>query len=311
MTTRGSTAPALLQDLLQYNPRPAQGGLAQTKCQHDYTANHSASVLPELDERAASDTRWSISCVCQDCRCHLDLSIDFHNSLAPCPNSDFPLHHFLLVKKSEVDPDETRFQCSASECHAVLSTRIRLPVLSAQDVFLLTDTDAVERRLKKSAELHEDIPEQKPINTLKTFSSYIRDSLQADSNKKVPAQNKRFMLSLGDDAADLLIRLGFTYVGPANDTNLAYWYLPKPVNAAGEVSDIELKTLLEDTKDELAILMRQRPEAERRSVGEWSQRGPSSKRALERILGMQDCRYYNKSSFARSSIISKQTCACL
>lgn len=291
MTVRGTTAPSLLQELLQYDPRLAQDGSQQAKCRHDYTTNYNTSTLPKLDERPDQNTSWAISCVCQRCRCHLSLSIDFRACFAPCPNSDFPLHHFLLQPDSDATNGIFNFRCSASNCQAVLCTGVRQPILSPQDVFLLTDTQTLHARFERAAVVHPELQEQKPINSLKTFASYIRDSLLNDSNKKVPVQNKRFMISLGSNAGDLLERLGFTHTSPDKTIDNDYWFLPKPVDSTGQVTDIDLKTLLENTRDELGILMKQRPEPEKFSAGELSQWGTSSMKDLERILGTLDCAY--------------------
>jgi len=158
----------------------------------------------------------------------------------------------------------------------------------------LTDTQALKTRFEKAAVVHPGLQEQKPVNSLKTFASYIRDSLLNDTNKKVPVQNKRFMLSLGENAGDLLERLCFSHTSPETGTDNEYWFLPKPLDSSGQVIDNDLKTLLENTRDELGILVKQRPEPEKWSVGENSQRGPSSLKDLERVLGMLDCAYPNQ-----------------
>jgi len=175
-----------------------------------------------------------------------------------------------------------------------LTTQLRQPLLSPKDVLLLTDLGALETRFETAVITHPDLQEQKPIHGLKTLKSYVRDASQNSGDKKVPAQNKRFMLSLGAGADDLLTRLGFRYSPPEKGSDAAYWVMPRPLDEAGVVVDRDVKRILENTLDELAILIKQRPEAERRGAGESGQRGPPATRDLERVLGMLDCTYCNE-----------------
>jgi len=130
-----------------------------------------------------------------------------------------------------------------------------------------------------------------PIQVLTTLRAYIGDSLKERGNDHFPAMNKRFMVSLGPDATELITRFGFTYVEQDKETGNASWYLPRPAAHTGEHREDSLRAMLEDIRDELTILMCQRPDQEKKLLTEAFHLSPPANKDLERLLGILDCRY--------------------
>ena len=122
---------------------------------------------------------------------------------------------------------------------------------------------------------------------LSTFRSYIRDSIQSETSKRIPLENKRFKLALGEDATVLLARLGFTFESAADSSSYAHWRLPGP----GSLLQEGQRAQLMDIYDELLVLIQQRPDAERLKVGEAAFRPPPGTKDIERVLGCLDCEF--------------------
>lgn len=116
----GKTAPRLLSDLYDYDPRylaptayniltslpyfdeEAQRNFPSSPpgntCKHKWSLKRNQSRLPDDVYESDSSTVWKIAVYCSACRSHLDLSIDFREGSAfskPCPTGSRPLHHFM------------------------------------------------------------------------------------------------------------------------------------------------------------------------------------------------------------------------
>ena len=185
----GKTAPRLLQDLIQYDPRrlsatafnlltelplhdedeksvPPQ--VVWNSCRHAWTLKDDQSSLPRQGQKPAASTVYIVAAYCTECRSHLELCVDFRgegDGFVPCPKKEWPLHHFIY--KSEVSKsyqtvngatdsgkenawvDTQRFQCSSSTCSAKLSIRFKPPRLIAEWVSLLTDLRLIKQRATK------------------------------------------------------------------------------------------------------------------------------------------------------------------
>ena len=247
MPARNKTAPALIEDLLSYGART---------CRHVYRTNHERSNLPNLDETPSKSTVWHVVAICCRCRCHLELTIRFHQSSYACPNTHYPLHHFLWEGDSNNDGRlVVRFECTSLMCQAALVIQIQSPLLSATEIAYLTDKAALKTRYELTLQEHSKAIEITPKEALDTFKSYVRDSITNDDpQKKIPEHNKRFMGALGHEAGELLTKLGFRYSPPNATQHIAYWYLPKPVDAV-RGTDEPFKTFLQDNKDEIDVLI--------------------------------------------------------
>ena len=116
----GKTAPRLLRDLYDYDPRylsPTATNLLTSlpyfdeeeqksvpppppsnSCKHEWSLKGDQSRIPDDGYMSDSSTVWKIAVYCPVCRSHLDLSIDFREGSAfskPCPTASRPLHHFI------------------------------------------------------------------------------------------------------------------------------------------------------------------------------------------------------------------------
>jgi len=108
------------------------------------------------------------------------------------------------------------FKCTAPDCGASLAVEYTPPVVSEDDLELLTNVDSLQRRYEAAVardSTRAGIKLASPATTLWKLRRYIRDALKPDSaGKKIPAINKRFLESFGDECNDLFARLGFKYV---------------------------------------------------------------------------------------------------
>ncbi len=302
---RYETAPCVLQDIIAYEPHDAASHYKDTsffknKCSHALVTQYDRSRIPELDERPDLGTVWKVAAVCRECRCHLSVVIAFGESvehvLFPCPNREFPLHHFRRQLPSDEAADDGgstcySFECTSPHCRARLKVEIRLPILEPKDILLLTDRNLLKARLQAALVSNPNAQAVEPIQVLTTLRAYIGDSLKERGNDHFPAMNKRFMVSLGPDATELITRFGFTYVEQDKETGNASWYLPRPAAHTGEHREDSLRAMLEDIRDELTILMCQRPDQEKKLLTEAFHLSPPANKDLERLLGILDCRY--------------------
>ena len=279
MTSRNQTAPCLTEELFAYY---------QQTCKHAYRTNHERSALPTLDERPNAQTVWHANLVCSKCRCRLTLTVSFDASDVPCPNSQYPLHHFVWQGSSNHDGRViVHLVCSAPRCRARLVVQIQTGIITSADIAMLTDRGYLRSRYETARKDHASASELSPAQALEVFRSYVRDAaINSDANKRVPAQNRRFQGALGKDAENLLTRLGFRYEVEDTERALAHWYLPRPVDVERGI-DQPLKSMLEDVKDELDILIEQQRGLETVSVASGS---ASSFRDIERLLGSLNCR---------------------
>lgn len=125
----GKTAPRLVEDLLDFDPRlendlgrnilttlPSTNDLYSNiasiipsdNCHHNFVEKQSqGSQLPAQDSRPEYGSVYGVAAICQHCRQHLDLTIswtDFQASraqgFASCPTQACPLHHFQYIKEA-------------------------------------------------------------------------------------------------------------------------------------------------------------------------------------------------------------------
>ena len=255
----GKCAPRLLEDLLRYDPRNAAVGarnvlidppaklqhggvlpvsVALGSCRHKYMIKPEQSKPPPYDSRPDSSTYYKIASYCSDCRCHLDLTVDFRtgSSDRPCPNEAFPLHHLRYdpagstpglksAKPQEGEDwvDQHQFVCSSPRCSAVVRISIRAPRLKADHVSLLTDPSKIKERVQREIDNSPErlkgfgIPE--PIIVLQNLKQYLADALKA-REKGFSADNKRYLTSLGEPCRPLLEYLGFKYEADAGNVRM-------------------------------------------------------------------------------------------
>ena len=191
------------------------------------------SSLPEDGRPSDATSRWTIAAYCTECRSHLEVFIDFSEDppfFEGCPSSDMPLHHFLhmpdlskprqpgkvlpVVDQGFAWTDIQEFRCSASHCSAKLIISFSPARLSPDWVAQLTDPYIIRTRaeaaIASDPERLEGHSIPKPIQVLEMTQKYITNALNDQGVKKhIQAQNKRWMLNLGDPCADMLEYIGF------------------------------------------------------------------------------------------------------
>lgn len=237
----GKTAPKLFNDFLYFDPikcsptsnylsdstppvgegQPLSPGIGA--CKHEYTTKHEQSLTPPLDLRPDAGAEYKVAVLCKKCRIHADVHIVYGSASNPCPNSDYPLHHFQRCTSDDFKgPDRIVFgwQCSAPQCRARLRTTFRTARINRGDVALLTNTDALKSRFQDEFEHtpeREGIKQATPMDALTRFRTYIKDSLNPQKERRsLPANNKRFQEAFGmrgrqHSCEQLLERVGFTY----------------------------------------------------------------------------------------------------
>ncbi|KAL2356052.1 hypothetical protein BJ546DRAFT_969739 [Cryomyces antarcticus] len=321
----GKTAPRLLLDLVRYDPRRSVRGhnvltdpppqfeenrvppatIAKGSCRHALMIKNTQSLTPPLDSRPDNTTIYKVASFCQDCRCHVDLVVDFQNDpwkAGPCPNEDFPLHHLLHVPQHAQDrmvisepliPNsealEHAFRCSAPSCPAYVTIRLRPPRLRPEHVKLLTDKTLLQARFDAAISAdpsREGLRLASPSEALNILRRFILDSLDPKSGRvKFPARNKRFITAFGTDCDELLDGLGFSYIGPENKGGEGAWNLPRPDVSSDPLNTNAHQLLLEDVVEELLVLVWQRTEAEKQGIATLIYQPVPAMRDFERSLG--------------------------
>jgi ubiquitin carboxyl-terminal hydrolase 25/28 len=248
----GKTAPRLLEDLIAYDPGRSRrdvlaagapkfipskpslpGRVTPDTCSHNFMDKPDQSIIPPPDSRPEPGTVYKVASFCNDCRCHLLVKIEYLGNVpdeVPCPNRDFPLHHFRHVPhKSKARPvstgnlpggpwiEERVFECSSHLCSAVLTVTLSSPRLTPEYVTLLTDKDVISERVRR-AEMEgpdrdwEDSEELVgPFEVLYWLKLYITDAMRSLQKKRISARNKKFVTALGEDCRELLEFLGFNF----------------------------------------------------------------------------------------------------
>lgn len=232
--------PASGYNILTDIPLPYEEGkapppqLASDSCRHVWILKDNQCRLLEKGRKPHPHAVYTAAACCTACRSHLEVSIDFRweeDELLSCPNKDMPLHHFLFkanlshsrqpVKNgwkfgaSSEWVDAQRFQCSSPRCSAKLLVQFRPPRMINDWVRLLTDPSAIKARAEK-AMLEE--PERleghaipAPVEVLTNLRHYIGNAMNSiEGRRRIPGNNKKWLLCLGEQCSELLQYLGFT-----------------------------------------------------------------------------------------------------
>ena len=310
MSNQYRTAPCLLDELLLYDPRHFDSDRQPaTSCQHAFSTSVEQSSLPTPDEKPSlgEEKQWRVVAICQICRCHLDLIVNFPSTTTTsCPSVNFPLHHFSLKENRPLDGaiQQFYFICTAPICHCTLLVQVRPPSLTPSDLLLLTSPVALKARFQTVRARLPDRQGIDAVDALGTFRSYVRDSINNEVTKRISLQNKKFMSALGEGSADLLRRLGFTLEPGKNASEWSYWRLPNPSKEA----DDGLRLKLLDVMDELTVLMQSRPDEEKRKTSENLYRPPPSTQDMERCLGSLECKLNSFKSETSKQLHLRRSC---
>jgi ubiquitin carboxyl-terminal hydrolase 25/28 len=242
-----------LQDLLRFDPQaihadnillvdpPQYDGASKThgpplvldkgSCKHEYYTHLDRSSIPQIDEASQQDTHWKVAATCRKCRVYLSLSLNYPElgCKSPCPNRAFPLHHFRH-EASYLSEDIYHFQCSNPDCQATILITFANPVLSKNEILLLTDEPALKSRYEAVLEATPDragVRLASPLDVFSRLKRYVSDSLIEDNARRTfPARNKRFAEAFGTDCDSVLYCLGFE--SGEDDNGEEIWKLPSP-----------------------------------------------------------------------------------
>lgn len=155
---------------------------------------------------------------------------------------------------------EEWYEGKCTLCAANLNIAYREPRLSTEDIALLTDTARLQERLRTARDKdpdRADLRVTQPVMVLDALATYIRDSLQPkETHREIPRQNRRFLLSFGEDCEPLLRKLQFVQT-------MDNWQLPQPPSEGPWSAD--LRQYLQDVQEELWALMRLHMETSQQS----------------------------------------------
>ena len=163
------------------------------------------------------------------CRSHIELTIDFKGEgaeVVPCPKEDAPLHHFIYSRDEHCGlfcvqeganagswMDTQRFSCSSMSCSAHLTIRMRSPILTSKWEALLLDKSLIKSRAQKAISNEPSrfeghaIPS--PIEVVGNLRTYIHNAMTSHEERRIPSNNKKWLLCFGEPCADLLQHIGF------------------------------------------------------------------------------------------------------
>jgi ubiquitin carboxyl-terminal hydrolase 25 len=304
----GKTAPRLLRDLLDYDPKtePLIGRntlassppqdlntsavpvLPEEGCIHNFAERlEPDDVLPAQDTRPGPTSAYEVHATCRHCRVHLDLYIEYRDGhqqsggdFFACPNKEYPLHHFQLIKEGRVPPryyagseqerdavaqdSELVFRCSAPQCLAKVAINLRSPRLSDGLARLITDHGLLQQRLAAAVAIdptRTDLEMSLPPTNYELLCIFLTHALDTSRERKtIKFGNRRFLTCFGEDCNPLLQALGFTLL---EEDGEAAWALP---DASKHSDPGAFAAFLNDVRNELSALFFGRPERERVAI---------------------------------------------
>ena len=316
----GRTAPTFINDLEVYDFRhPTPSGLnvltdpptrwmnigslgellPENSCPHNFSTKTNQSQAPLLDARPQPDSIYRISAVCQKCRTHIQIIVDYTVRWrpGPCPNLHHPLHHLVhspwkenVARNGDTKKEHNAngliyaFECSSDTCSASVYVHLTPPRLLDMHVRTLTDKRLLEQRTSEAFETQaghlEGMKHPSPVEVLSDLRAYVRNAWGKES-RPINLENKRFIVRFGPQGhacSEVLEYIGFTLeVCPCSlghgdrinelTSNLNQprkcWRPPRP-NLEDSTPYLDPSNLfLDDVEQELSILMLQRPAQER------------------------------------------------
>lgn len=244
----GKTGPRLWADLLHYLPQN-KGLNVLSDPPREFKQNHPPPpfkhkhILSQLADKCSLpetnlleiDKKYNVSAICDECRLHFDIQVEFtkpkhYAELHICPTED-PLHHFRFESpiSEPVDVayirshpefrwvDKRSFSCSGPTCPTLLTITTRAPILNQYLAELLVDPKQLEARMAKAQIICRDTIEKdvefvptSPYKALSTLCSYVKNARKGDQ-RSIPAENLKFLSSLGGDCDVLMKLAGFSY----------------------------------------------------------------------------------------------------
>ncbi|KAK8186701.1 hypothetical protein BC567DRAFT_259913 [Phyllosticta citribraziliensis] len=315
----GKTAPCLIEDLYNYDPRQrahfGRNVLAEPpphhdpnksfaeyppippNCRHHLVLKPDQCVFPEnWDTRTTGSTVYKIASMCRLCRHHFAVTLDFRgtNCRNPCPNEENKLHHFQCRGDSTREYDAPQdapqerylFQCSSLECNAWIKIEVLRPRLDKAEINLLSNQEVLEQRLQKAKRLdpgRDELQVARSIDGFYILYAYIKDALTSDTPRSIPVRNRKFLVTYGEDCDQILERLGFSK--HAAETDGGFWHLPSPTSDWDRLKGDDLRDNLDDTMYELGSFMDLYPKWLRDECKRYSPSSTPARDFIERVLG--------------------------
>jgi ubiquitin carboxyl-terminal hydrolase 25 len=299
LTQLGKLAGRFLADISVYNPQAAASynpfrepppgysesdaaedqGPLPGNCSHNFCIKSEQTCLniPSTweDGSEQSNNRGKVSAICQKCNWHLDVKTMWTSDPKRiCPTDENPMHFFVISQPPTYEDSGRQiyhFRCEL--CETVLEISYRRPRIDAAYIDLLTNPVYLQARADEASRKDSGrigIEPQPGIKVLEALSSYLYDALYGKPKKGIPAHNKRFMTSFGDDCVPLLKWLGFYKKSPDGGEELdgsswaehETWMLPV-VDPAGDFYQFKsmhsTRIRLDDIVEELWAEMRKMP----------------------------------------------------
>ncbi|KAF2459645.1 hypothetical protein BDY21DRAFT_370337 [Lineolata rhizophorae] len=285
MSHPGKTAPRLIEDLYNYNPRYDSvigrniltdppplfeerdvhlQTLPKHACRHTFLLKDNQSELPRDD-----DPQWTlkVAAICKTCRVHVDLIL---NSQA----------------KGQADPE------------GYLQIRVKPPQLKADYIRLLQDPACLRKRLEDAIRENperQDLQRSEPVEVLEFLSTYLRDVLAPNRTRnRIPAKNRRFLVSFGNDLDDLFRDLGFKDVYEGSDRD-KQWIMPDVPEHDALAVDTP-RTFIEDVREEVLTIIDRKPGEQKAKLTRGLKVSSPAISHIHRLLGCHD---YEKTPAAR------------
>jgi ubiquitin carboxyl-terminal hydrolase 25/28 len=226
----GKTAPRLINDLQDYDPRylaqnvrnllvdpaPIYKGTPILRkgvrdCRHLLMKkDEQTTAIISNDERPCVDQEYVVAAYCTLCRCHFKISMDYwrkHDSQVPCNLADEanPMHHLRLVGSiyakeynekygwNKYDPltEAHEFVCSSPTCPLKVEIKLSPPRLSSKRLAAILDPGKVDARGRR--EIHNDpvrLEGKKPVTPLQALSFLRTYLFDAKSAANTTEQRK-------------------------------------------------------------------------------------------------------------------------
>lgn len=277
MSNRSQTAPCLLQEINNFDPRPEPDAFlnkpssvaGHVNCGHVWLTNPDRSRVPGASDRPEKDSWYRIAATCHKCRSHIDLVLIYDDACTnPCPSNGHPYHHFTHISIESKDTEKSglfQFACSSPTCQALLIVHFQRPVLTIVDMSHFSNIWAIKARLQEARKYHPTVPERGPAETLRVFRMTILNALNGPERRNINASNSIFMAAFGQETEKLLKRLGFRHIPDSTEQTrgLGYWHPPAPAqHPPNDPAHDEERAFLEDVRDEINILISKLPPAE-------------------------------------------------
>lgn len=212
------------------NTEILQEVLPASSCRHAFYIQPRRTKGPALDERPLQDSVYHVTGFCRLCAIHVSLTVDYTRnwSGSPCPNEDRPVHHLVhseynqqLARSSNRQYAATSeeiyvYECSSSMCGMIVTIVLSPPVLSDEEVDILTNPEKLKARTDAAFEAKkgetEGMRRPSPTDVLVDLRAYIRNSWRKEAKSEIALDNKRFSVRFGPDGKDcqtVLESLGF------------------------------------------------------------------------------------------------------